>query len=85
METELSENACCTMMIGDGFPLQIRAQDINKVRGWDSVLLLSLLSRMPSREIIQQKDQHLMAATQGYTCALMKEENNRHGFQKSQK
>lgn len=77
--TGLSENACCPGMIGMDF-LANRVQDINKVRGRGSVWLPSLLSGMPSRGVIQRKDEHLMAAMWGYTCALMKEENTKLDF-----
>lgn len=69
-------------MTGMDFSIANGAQDINKVRRWDSTWLLFLLSGMPSGEIIQQKDEHLIAATQGYTRALMKEENTKLDFLK---
>lgn len=70
--TGLSENA---LRWQGGISIANRVQDINKVRGWGSVWLPSLLSGVPSRGIIQQKDEHLMAAVRGYTCAGMKEEH----------
>jgi hypothetical protein len=60
-------------------------KDINKVRGWASVWLLSLRRGIPSREISQQKKEYLMAATWGYTCTLMEMEYTKPAFLKLQK